>query len=141
MIATNIKKIVLQNTIEEVQIAIQLFEEFAEIHALPIPTAIKVNIVLDELLSNIVKYGFPDENTYKIEINLELSGNGGLSIIISDNGIPFNPFQKTPPDLSIPLEEREIGGLGIHLVKQLMDTYTYKRELDSNIICMTKNSF
>ena len=61
-----------------------------------------------------------------------------MRLIIQDRGIPFNPFQKTPPDLSKPLEEREIGGLGIHLVRQLMDEYEYNRQIDRNVVVMTK---
>jgi len=133
------RKISIKNTIEEVQVAVQAFEEFAEECNMPMATMIKVNIVLDELLSNIVKYGFPEDKKGMIDITLELFSTGKLTIVLSDQGIPFNPFQIAPPQLNIPIEEREIGGLGIHLVKELMDEYTYERTLDLNIVSMIKH--
>lgn len=134
----NSRKITIKNTIEEIQTAIQVFEEFAEENKMPMATTMKVNIVLDELLSNIVKYGFPEDKQGKIDISLELFSTGKLTIVLSDKGVPFNPFSTDVPDLSMPVEERTIGGLGIHLVKELMDEYSYQRTLDLNVVSMTK---
>jgi len=134
------KKIIIKNTLEEVQRAIAAFEEFAEIYEISINVMVKVNIVLDELLSNIVKYSFPDGQEHDIDITLELFTDGKLVIQLTDEGVPFNPFTAAAPDFTIPLEEREIGGLGIHLVKQLMDEYSYKRQVNLNIISMVKNN-
>lgn len=134
------KKIVIKNTIEEVQRAIAAFESFASSHKVPTKVMVKVNIVLDELLSNIVKYSFPDGQEYDIDITLELFTTGKLTIQLTDAGIPFNPFDAPEPDLSIPLEERDVGGLGILLVKKLMDEYSYKRQVNLNITSMIKNN-
>lgn len=139
---TNIhsKKIIIKNTIEEVQRAVAAFEDFAVVHAIPTSIMMKVNIVLDELLSNIVKYSFPDGKEHDIDITLELFTTGKLTIQLTDAGIPFNPFSAPDPDLSIPLEDRDIGGLGILLVKKLMDEYSYKRQVNLNITSMIKNN-
>ncbi|BDS09787.1 ATP-binding protein [Aureispira anguillae] len=134
------KKIIIKNTIEEVQKAIAAFESFAMIHSVSKPIMIKVNIVLDELLSNIVKYSFPDGEEHDIDIMLELFTTGKLTIQLTDAGVPFNPFDAPEPDLSIPLEDRDIGGLGILLVKKLMDEYSYKRQVNLNITSMIKNN-
>ena len=131
------KEILILNDLEQVQTVIEEFELFAEEHQVPFPMVMKINIVLDEIVSNIIKYGFPEENKDNLEIVIELQGKK-MRLIIQDRGIPFNPFQKTPPDLSKPLEEREIGGLGIHLVRQLMDEYEYNRQIDRNVVVMTK---
>lgn len=131
------KIINIANTIEEVGNAVVAFEEFAEFCDISMPVMMKVNIVLDELLSNIVKYGFDDEKEHTIRVTLELFGRK-LVITFEDDGIPFNPFQKTPPDLTKPIEEREIGGLGIHLVRNLMDEFSYKRDVNRNIVTMVK---
>jgi len=134
------KKIIIKNTIEEVQKAVAAFEEFAEVHEIPMPIMMKVNIVLDELLSNIVKYSLPADTEHIIDITLELFTTGKLIIQLTDEGVPFNPFLSEDPDVTIPLEEREIGGLGIMLVKKLMDEYTYKRQANLNITSMVKNN-
>lgn len=134
------KKIVIKNTIEEVQRAISAFETFAAQYTIPNNIMIKVNVVLDELLSNIVKYSFPDDAEYEIDITVELFTTGKLIIQLTDAGVPFNPFETPEPDLSIPLEDREIGGLGILLVKKLMDSYSYKRQVNLNITSMIKNN-
>ena len=60
-------------------------------------------------------------------------------ITISDDGIPFNPFQKASPDLKASLEDRDIGGLGIHLVRELMDSVSYKRGVGRNIVTLVKD--
>ena len=134
------KKITIKNTIDEVQKAVAAFEEFAEIYEIPIGVMTKVNIVLDELLSNIVKYSFPDDNEHHIDITLELFTTGKLTIQLTDEGVEFNPFSAPEPDLTVPLEDREIGGLGILLVKQLMDEYYYKRQVNMNITSLIKNN-
>lgn len=131
------KEIEIKNTIEEVQIAMGAFEEFAAMHRISMVNSMKINIVLDEILSNIVKYGFPDDAVHNIGVTVEMHGRK-LVIIFSDDGIPFNPFQKTPPDLSIPLERREVGGIGIHLVRKLMDEFSYKRNINRNVVTMVK---
>ena len=134
------KKIIIKNTIKEVQRAISAFETFAIEYTVPNTIMVKVNIVLDELLSNIVKYSFPDGKEYEIDITIELFTTGKLIIQLTDAGIPFNPFDRPEPDLSIPLEDREVGGLGILLVKKLMDSYSYKRQVNLNITSMIKNN-
>jgi len=135
------KKIIIKNTIEEVQRAMNAFEAFAVQYTIPKTIMVKVNIVLDELLSNIVKYSFPDGKVHEIDITVELFTTGKLIIQLTDAGIPFNPFDTPEPDLSIPLEDRKIGGLGILLVKKLMDEYSYKRQVNLNITSMVKNNF
>jgi anti-sigma regulatory factor (Ser/Thr protein kinase) len=134
------KKIIIKNTIEEVQRALVAFEEFAKIHEISTSIMMKVNIVLDELLSNIVKYSLPANTEHIIDITLELFTTGKLIIQLTDEGVPFNPFLGEDPDVTIPLEEREIGGLGIMLVKKLMDEYSYKRQANLNITSIVKNN-
>ncbi|MGH1335940.1 MAG: ATP-binding protein [Aureispira sp.] len=133
------RKIIIKNTIEEVQRAITDFEAFAATHSIPTNVMLKINIVLDELLSNIVKYSFPDGKEHVIDITLELFTTGKLTLCLTDEGVPFNPFSAPDPDLSMPLEQREIGGLGILIVKRLMDEYNYKRQANLNITSMKKN--
>lgn len=133
-----VSKLAIRNQMEEVQTAIIALETFGEANEISMPVIMKVSVVVDELLSNIVKYGFTDDKEHLIEVAMELQG-GKLMLTFSDDGIPFNPFQKTPPDLTKPIEERELGGLGIHLVRELMDGFSYNREANRNVVAVVKN--
>ncbi len=97
----------------------------------------KFNIAFDELLNNIISYSYNDEDEHLIDIDIELIDER-LIITISDDGIPFNPFIIGPPDTTLSVEDRYIGGLGIHIVKNLMDEYDYKRHVNNNIITLIK---
>ena len=91
------------------------------------------------LFNNIISYGYDDEEIHEIDIEIELRSER-LIIILSDDGIQFNPFKKDPPDTMLTVEERMIGGLGIHLVKKLMDECEYKRQTNNNIITLIKHN-
>ncbi|MBB3697122.1 SpoIIE family protein phosphatase [Flammeovirga yaeyamensis] len=97
----------------------------------------KLFIVFDEVISNQIKYGFEGIEIPKIHLYLEIKDKE-LSISVKDNGIAFNPFLQETPNTTSILEERESGGLGIHIVKQLMDSYNYHRKDDKNIIQLNK---
>jgi len=127
------------NKVEEMTKVAEQFESFGLKNNIQEPVIYRINIALDELLSNIISYGYKDEIEHKIQVEVELRGER-MVIIINDDGVPFNPFKKDPPDTMLSLEEREIGGLGIHIVKNLMDEYNYKRNVDKNIITLVKHN-
>jgi sigma-B regulation protein RsbU (phosphoserine phosphatase) len=131
--------IIIVNDLKQITKALEWFEAFAIENKIPFATIQKINIVLDELLNNIISYGYNDEDEHEIEIEVELRGER-LILIISDDGIPFNPFKNEPVDIMVSVEEREIGGLGVHLVKTLMDEYEYNRQIDKNIITLIKQN-
>ena len=93
--------------------------------------------MLEELGLNVVNYGGGDE-TPDIEITVA-SEPDVLTITISDDGLPFDPLNDAPPpDLTSPIENRPIGGLGIHLVRTMMDEMSYRRENGRNHLALTK---
>jgi sigma-B regulation protein RsbU (phosphoserine phosphatase) len=114
------------------------FNSFADKYGIPKSISRKMNMVFDELLNNIISYAYIDDKDHDIEITIELAGNW-LNVTISDDGIPFDPFSIQTPDTNLSLEDREIGGLGIHLVKNLMDKFSYKRKKNKNIITFVKH--
>ena len=118
--------------------ATEKFHAFAEEHGVPTQDTMRVNLVFDEILSNIVSYAYEDDATHEIKIGVELS-RGKLVVSIEDDGIPFNPFAREEPDTSLSIEDREIGGLGIHLVKNVMDEATYHRRQNANLLVLSKN--
>jgi anti-sigma regulatory factor (Ser/Thr protein kinase) len=95
--------------------------------------------VFDELLTNIISYAYEDDTVeHQIEVGLSYR-DSRLSITVADDGLPFNPFTRENPDTSLGIDEREIGGLGIFLVKKTMDETQYQRRNKRNIVTLIKN--
>jgi sigma-B regulation protein RsbU (phosphoserine phosphatase) len=130
----------ITNRMENIAVLIGRFEEFAEKHSVPAEVLQKVNIVFDELLSNTISYAYQDNLAHEIEIKIRFYKEK-LIITIMDDGAPYNPFDRTSPDITLGFEDREIGGLGIHLVKLLVDEYSYeyKKQVKKNITSFKKH--
>ena len=97
----------------------------------------ELNLALEEVISNIIFYGYEDNEEHQISIEFSHK-NKTLFITISDDGRPFNPLETSEPNLGCPFEERDIGGLGIFLVRNVIDELYYKCENNSNILIMKK---
>ena len=111
----------------------QLFQFFNEHQNLINP----INLLIEELYSNSIYYGKAEK--LKVTITLELDSEL-LSITYKDNGIPYDPLVESEnPNVELGVEERQIGGLGIHFVKNLTDTQHYKRDENCNILSLKKN--
>lgn len=127
----------LTNQLSEIDRINDCFNEFAEETEIPMAVSLKINMVFDELLNNIISYAYEDKNSHQIAVQVDLINNR-LVIVIEDDGVPFNPFMREAPDTEADLEERSIGGLGIHLVKNVMDDVGYKRNLNLNRVTLIK---
>jgi anti-sigma regulatory factor (Ser/Thr protein kinase) len=98
----------------------------------------KLNLALEEIVVNIICYAYKNE-TKDEQIILRLTHTDSqLSFIIEDTGIAFDPTAVTPTDISLPVEDRRIGGLGIHIVRQIMDEVEYHRIDNINQLQLTK---
>ena len=97
----------------------------------------QVKLALEELVVNTLSYGFNGQDEQRILLKL-IQENQQVTIELSDNGLAFDPLQKPPPDLDASLEDREVGGLGVYLVRQMMDSVTYQRVGEWNRLFMTK---
>lgn len=98
----------------------------------------QLQLVLEEVVVNVISYAYPGQADK--DIFVEIGWNGGsMEITVIDSGIPFNPLEKEDPDLTLSVEERPIGGLGIFLVKQLMTDVHYIRQDGKNILTMIKD--
>jgi serine/threonine-protein kinase RsbW len=99
----------------------------------------KIELVVEEALVNIIKYSGQTQNN-TLSISLAPAETPGLIITLKDKGIPYNPLDREIKDVSksIPVEERPIGGFGVHLIRQFMDKVEYKRENDTNVFILTK---
>ncbi len=125
------------NEISEIDRFQSKFAEFASEKGIPGTTMQKVQIVFEDLLANIIFYAYDDEAEHEIEISMNSNGEQ-LKITVVDDGLPFNPLEAEKPDTSLNLKDREIGGLGIHLVLNLMEEVTYERREEQNVITLTK---
>ncbi len=118
------------------------FAEFADAHAVPATIRRSMSVALDELLNNTIAYGFAGREGSKrgggeVCIDVELRADR-LCATLSDDGRPFNPLDVAAPDTALSVEERQVGGLGIHLVRRLMDDVAYHRRADRNVVSLTK---
>ena len=96
------------------------------------------NLALEELITNCIKYGYDDEAEHVIEIELNFSG-GELMLTLVDDGHPFNPLELPEPDTDLPVEDRPIGGLGIHLLRKMSDHMEYARLENQNRLTLRKS--
>jgi phosphoserine phosphatase RsbU/P len=127
--------VLLKNDIAEIQRLNQIVTEFADKHNLAPELVYRVNLALEEIVTNVISYGYEDSSEH--EISVRLSWNDPcIEIEIKDDGRPFNPLEAPPPDIEQSLLEREIGGLGIHLVRKMMDDLEYRRDNDQNILLL-----
>jgi phosphoserine phosphatase RsbU/P len=131
------KEFAFRNELEELNSLSEKLEELGDEWELPMPVVMNLNLALEELITNTIFYGIQDDQPHTISVKFSLTENA-LNIEIRDDGIEFNPLQLPDPDLEIAAEERQIGGLGIYLVKQVMDRFEYSREEPYNIVTLTK---
>jgi len=134
---SELSSITIKNTLDHMPRAISHFEKFALKNSFKDSLTKKVSIVLDELLNNIITYAFDDGEEHDITIRFQLKYLR-LIITVEDDGIPFNPFRSDAPDVKLSVLERKLGGLGIHIVKNLVDEYHYIRQSNKNIISLIK---
>jgi len=127
----------VRSRLEEIERVHHAFNEFADRHTVPIKLRREINLVFDELLNNIINYAFEDEDEHRIDVQIRLSETG-LTVTITDDGKPFNPFENDPPDTALPIEDRPIGGLGVHLVRNVMDRISYERHGEKNVVLLEK---
>ena len=123
--------------VEELSTITAAVEQFGDAERWPPDVIFQINLVIEELGLNIMTHG-KNEELEKIEITLTAEGES-LTIDIVDNGRPFDPTSDAPaPDLDSELGERSIGGLGVHIVRSLVDHVLYRRQGASNHVTLVK---
>jgi anti-sigma regulatory factor (Ser/Thr protein kinase) len=110
--------------LSEVRELSSLVEGFGDANRLPDPKVFVINLALDELITNTVMHG-PDAGAVQIDISLWVDA-GTLFLVMEDNGHPFDPTADSSADLSSSLQDRPVGGLGLHLVKSFADRIAYE---------------
>lgn len=113
------------------------FERFSAIHGVPDEVRRSIQVVLDELLSNTVRCGTDGDRELAIEVRFRLDADA-LRVEILDDGTPFNPLERASPDTTLPLEKRPVGGLGVMLVKNLVDEISWEDDAGRNRVRIRK---
>ena len=111
--------------------------DFARAHEWQATAIHAVDLALEEHLTNVLDYGFDEGRRPQILVRLEQHGENFM-VEVSDNGKAFNPLDQAEPDVNLPLQDRPIGGLGIHLMRKFIDELAYKREAGRNVLTMRK---
>jgi anti-sigma regulatory factor (Ser/Thr protein kinase) len=118
--------------------ALQPFTNFvrhgAQVAQMPERDLGRLDLVLEEILVNVIQYAYPEGQPGTIKVGYAVEGPGKLLVTVSDNGRAFDPLARDPPDLRLGLAERPIGGLGIVLVRRIVDSIEYQRAGDSNVL-------
>ncbi|MHC4822987.1 MAG: ATP-binding SpoIIE family protein phosphatase [Planctomycetota bacterium] len=130
----------IASRLEEIAVVLERFQEFAADNGVEDKVRRTTAMAFDELLNNVISYAFvdgPDDAEHSIGVRFDLTPTR-LVLTVEDEGVPFNPFAHVSPDTSLPIAERKIGGLGIHLVESMMDETHYTRKIDRNIVTVVK---
>ena len=130
-------EIVLTNRPEEKPRLLRALEAFATEHRLPAKVLQAADLALEEHVTNVWHYAYADAALHEIRVRLSCDERA-LLVEVEDDGRAFNSLDVPPVDTSVSLEQRPVGGLGIHLMRQFMDTLDYRREGGRNILRMTK---
>lgn len=133
----NTTSFTLENKLFELKRLSRQVEAFAKKQKLPPKDIFEIHLCLEEHFTNIISHGYSDRDTHWIEVTLSVEDEKFM-VRVADDGIPFNPDKIPAPDIKCRLEEREIGGLGVHLIRHFMDTMAYRRCGDKNVLEMTK---
>lgn len=131
------KRLVVKNSISELERLVAFLENLQDEWSLPASLITSVNLALEEALTNVIFYAFEEGTEHEIKLDFKLNKNQ-LSMIISDSGKPYDPTAKSDPDINLSVEDRPVGGLGIFLIKQLMDKVSYRRKGNLNQFTMIK---
>ena len=110
-------------------------DEVCENVGFDMSTTFKLNLAIEEAVVNVMSYAYPAGTKGDVDIDAE-ADDEQLKFVISDSGTPFDPTQKGEVDTTLSAEERGIGGLGIHLIRQIMDTINYERVDGKNVLTL-----
>ncbi|MCJ8143595.1 ATP-binding protein [Ancylobacter sp. A5.8] len=125
----------LVNDLSEMDRLGAALDAYADAADLPARVAFNVSLAVDEFVSNAINHGYADGRRGEIAVKVARE-DGRLTLVICDDGDAFDPFTAPPPDLDASIEDRRIGGLGVHLVRRFADGSAYAREGGRNVVTL-----
>ena len=127
------KELTTEASIAKLDEVIDFIDSVLEEHDCPMKIMTQINVAAEEIFVNIAHYSGSEKAT------ITVSESGGMAeITFTDNGRPYNPLEKPDPDITLPAEERDIGGLGVYIVKKTMDSVSYNNRDGCNVFTMCK---
>lgn len=133
-----VKNITILNQLDQLEYLANIMEMISEEWNIPTNIALNLNLVLEELVTNIIFYGYDDNDEHKININLAYQDKI-IRVQIEDDGKEFDPLKVPIPAIGKTIENSKIGGLGIHFVRNIMDDVNYLRLGNKNRLTLTKH--
>lgn len=127
------KKLTLHNDVAEVPLLAEWVEQIGEELGLEMPEVFQLNLALEEAVVNVMNYAYEDSGLIDLSAKVV---DSEIVFVLEDSGKAFDPTKVDDPDITLSAEERNIGGLGIFLVQQLMSSVTYSREDGKNVLTM-----
>ena len=134
----HVLEIAIANELQEIAVAAEKIDAFCEEREISPEIAYAVNLSIDEILTNTISYGYGDDEPHRIEIVVRRESDS-LVVVILDDGAPFDLSATPEADVEASLEERDVGGLGLFFVHQMMDEVEYERVEGRNIVTLTKS--
>ncbi len=131
------RSMTIANDVGEVPRMSEFIEAFCEESGLDTSATMRLNLAIEEAVVNVIAYAYPPGRPGAVTVEAA-SGSDFITFVIRDNGVPFDPTAKGEVDTTLPVEERPIGGLGIHLVRQIVDDISYQRLGDQNVLTIGK---
>ena len=132
-------EIPLVNDLREIAAVAAQIDEFCAAYNLEPHVAYAVNLSVEEILTNTISYGYDDDEPHRIDIRVSMDGSL-LAVEITDDSIAFDPSTVADPDIEAALEDRPLGGLGLFLANQMMDSVEFRRGDGCNIVILTKET-
>ena len=132
-------EIPLVNDLREIAAVAAQIDEFCAACNLEPHVAYAVNLSVEEILTNTISYGYDDDEPHRIDIRVSMDGSL-LAVEITDDSIAFDPSTVADPDIEAALEDRPLGGLGLFLANQMMDSVEFRRGDGCNIVILTKET-
>ena len=131
------KELLIKNHLSELEKVGQFIEEIGDELGLSMEMIMNLNLVMEEMVTNVIFYAYPEGEVADIEL-LAKSDGKELTFVLSDQGKEFDPTAKEDTDLDVNPADRELGGMGIFIVKNIMNKVTYQRLEGKNLLTMTK---
>lgn len=132
------KEISIKNRMEEMERVNLFIEEIGEELGLDMELQMNLNLVIEEMVVNTISYAYPEGTEADIELKAESNGKE-LTFVLSDSGREFDPTLSEDPDMNVNPADRKLGGMGIYIVKNIMNEVTYQRLEGKNLLTMKKN--
>lgn len=131
--------LILPNDVDTIPQLNEYIDCICEENGIDMEIAMSLNLAIEEAVVNVMSYAYPDGAQGEVKIESAVAPNQ-ITFVITDNGIPFDPTAKEDVDVTLSAEERPIGGLGIHLIRQIMTHISYERKDGKNILTLSKDT-